>query len=353
MNFTVNSASLAEELRLLSKITPTKPVIPVLSNVLIRANDQLHMSVTDTEVGLSTTCAATINEPGAITLPAKKLLELVEQLSADVTIVLEKGQIHVSSGSFKSRFQTLPASDFPPLPNVTGETTLLSAASLKRLIDTTSYAITDKAQKYVLDGSLLSLAGTVMAMVATDGKRLSISTSSRVEGPESSVILPNKTLDLLFAHCDQDIEFLHTDRHLFFVAGKRVLISRMLEGQFPKYERIIPRDCDKNIIVDRILLTSALRRVGVVSDDKQAVYLSIEPSLLTLTSRSAGVGDADEQVAIEYNGDAVKTCVNGRYVLDFLEKAVERTISIGMKTENDPLLFTDGRSFINVILGMR
>lgn len=344
MNITCNTTTLAAELRLLTKIAPQKHNIPILSHVLLRAEDQLYLSATDLEIAMSTSCPAAIHETGEATLPAHTLLSILEQLpNGDVTIADDR----ITSGGFRSKIAALPVADFPPLPNAEGDTTQLP--TLQQLIERVAYAISDKPQKYVVDGALLSLTGTVMAMVAIDGKRLSVATASRTEGPEHEVILPSKTLDMLAVQ-PGDVVFSRSDRHLFFQYGKRLFISRMLDGKFPNYQRIIPKSNDQKATVDRISLSAALRRVGLVAE---AVYLTFNADQLTLSSQSVEIGDANETVPIMYSGPEIQLCVNWKFVLDFLERAVEPTVTIAIKDDKSPLLLGDGVDFINVVLCLR
>jgi DNA polymerase-3 subunit beta len=355
MNLTVNSQVLAQELRLLSKIAPEKPAIAILSNILLQAEDELHLTATNLEVGLHTECPASVTQSGAVTLPAKKMLDLLEQLpDADVKIIQDRSHVYVTCGAFKSRIQTLPADDFPVLPTVDGQVTTLSATTLRSLIDRTVYAIADRANKYTLDGSLLSLVDGVMAMVATDGKRLSLATSARPSGSTGSLIIPSKTLEILTAFLtDEDVEFSQTDRHLFFQVGHRVLFSRMLDGKFPNYEGIIPRANTNIATVERAPLMAALKRVLLMSEDNKAINFSFAQGIVTLTSSSAVIGEADEPVAMRYVGDDLKVCANGSYVLDFLTAAVEQTVTIALKDPSSAMLLTDGNEFINVVMLMR
>ena len=355
MNIVVNSQALAAEVQLLNRIAPTKPTIPVLGNILFDASDELRLCSTNLEVSMTTTCQAHIVEHGQTTLPAARLLELLNQLpNEDVNITVDKNHVRVTSGSFKSRLQTLRADDFPTLPQVDGDIVILSSQALRLMIQRSTYAVSEKSQKYVLDGALLSFAGSVMVMVATDGKRLTINTANHTPGADLSIVIPSKTLEVLLFHCDSgDVEFSQTDRHLFFVVGKRTLTSRMLEGQFPRYDKIIPRDCDKHLQVDRMALSSALRRVGVVADENQAVYFLLTNGWLQLSSVSAEIGEADENVSAQYEGPDVKILVSGKFILDFLERASERTVTFSIKTNAGPLLLTDGQNFINVVMVMR
>lgn len=377
MNVICNSQALAVELRLLDKIAASKSPIPVLMNVLFEAStDGLRLTATDLEVGLITTCKATIEEPGSITLPANKLLGIIEQMpNNDVHIVVNDKGAKISSGTFQSRLQTWPAADFPTMPIVEGPISALDGVALKTLISKTRFAITDKAQMYVIDGALLSLTGNTAAMVTTDGKRLSVATAPWAGEPLSAII-PTKTLDVLVA---QDlvgkIEICRSDKHLFFIIGGRTLFSRMLEAKFPAYGRIIPKDHDKNVVINPKVLASTLRRVGVVSEKTQAVIITIresttKESTLVVSVRNVEVGEAEEQVRVNYTctnpdvmtstvsnisngGPEIKLQVNWKFVLDFLEAAVGQTVTMALKDSTSPLLLTDGTDFLNVVLGIR
>lgn len=357
MNVTVINQVLSEELRLLTKVTPQKSTIPVLGYVLFQTTeDGIQLSATNLEVAVRTTCAAKVSVSGVVTLPAKKMLELLDQLpDGPVDIALEEKQVHVTSNNFKSRLQTIPAADFPTLPATEGDVSILPALALKMLIERSSYAIDEKPQKFVIDGAFLSLSDGVAAMVATDGKRLSVATATRSPGTAMAVLVPSQTLNVLSALLDGggDVEISKSERHLFFGTGKRLLISRMIEGTFPKYNRIIPHDCDKKIVVDRGKCAAALRRVNVVADEHQSVYFSAEPGSLHITTSSAGLGDAGETLLVNYNGPPIKICTNARHVLDFLEKATEQLTTLELKTDSTPMLWTDGSDFLNVILVRR
>lgn len=355
MNITCNSKALANELRLLDKIASTKSTIPVLMNVLIRAEDRLRLSATDLEVGLTTICPATIQAPGSATLPANKLLSLVDQLpDTDVRLTMDDVRgVQLSSGTFRSKLQTWPVQDFPPLPDPEGNVSALDGAALKSLIDKTRFAITDKSQMYVIDGAQLALTGNTAAMVATDGKRLSVATTSW-SGEPLTVLLPTKTIDVLLSQeLSGTIEVCRTEKHIFFVMGERVLLSRMLESKFPAYKRIIPTDHEHIVVLETKILSAILKRIGVVSEKTQAVFITATPGLLTVSTRNVEVGEAEEQMAVQYSGPEIRVSVNWKYVADFLEAAIGQTVSMALKNDTSPLLMTDGTDFLNVILGIR
>lgn len=357
MNITINSQILAQELRLLSKVVPTKSTLPVLTHVLVRASDQLYLDATDLQISLSTSCAASIQELGDVTLPAKKLLDILEQIpDQPINIATDKAHVRISAGSYKSRIPTFNAADFPKIPAQEGEISSLPAKPLATIIDRTIYAISDSSTQYVLQGALLSLHEGVFALVATDGKRLSIATASYAGKTTASYVIPEQALSALSSHAGtgQQVDFSCNNNHLFFTVGKRLLSSRMLEGKFPAYERVIPKGCDKRASVDRQGLAAALRRVVLMAEDKMpAVECQFRNGELTLVSKSAEAGEADEQLPMLYEGPDLDMSVNGKYVLDFLDRSTQKNVTIDLKSITTPMLFTDGPDFINVILGMR
>lgn len=352
MNVTVNSQILATELRALNKIIPAKPAINILGHVMLKAmGDSLSFYATDLEIGLSTDCHAQVTKSGVIALPAAKLLALVEQFTdADVTIALEGIKAIVMCGAFKSRLQAMPADDFPPATDPEGDANTLDVAAFQQLIDKTRYALSTSASKYILRGALLALSGPAAAMVTTDGKRLAIATMTRI-GTDQNMVIPVKALDALIGQMNSDsIEVTVGGRHLFFAFGRRLLISRTIDGTFPQYERIIPRENDKVVTIDRSALSAALRRIVLIAEENYAVYFSLSPDALELSTSSAEVGSALETMRVSYEGPPLKVCINGNYVLDFLKAASSPTITMTLKDVVGAALLTDGDDHIAVIM---
>jgi DNA polymerase-3 subunit beta len=348
MNLTINSQTLATELRLLSKVVPTKPAIVILSHVLFVATDRLTIHATDIEVSLSVTCAARITTPGRAALPVGKLLAMVEQFpAADVSISVEGAQVLIKCGVFKSRMQVLPVEEFPEIPSVSGEISTFDASALTRIVAKTSYAISANAQKHTLRGALLTVSGSAAAMVTTDGKRIAIATAG-CSGADMRLIIPAKALDLIPSEGEVEVS---SSAHLFFKSGQRILCSRTIDGAFPAYERAIPRDCDKQITIGRTLLTAALRRVIISAEDNAAVYADIAPGSVELSARSAEVGSATEPVPASYEGEPVRICINGEHVLDFLNAATSNEITLALTSS--AMLLTDGSDYLSVIMLMR
>lgn len=362
MQITINSQALAAELRLLNKVVPSKPALAILAYASLTATDgQLTCYATDLELSLTTTCPVVVGSPGRIILPAAKFLALVEQFpNADVSIDSQDGSIVVRCGAFASRLQTMQAEDHPRQPEVKGTSSGVEAAALRLLIARTRYAISATTGKHVLQGALLLMAGDKAGMVATDGKRLAVAAVVRHAGENQRLIVPAKALDVLANDAgDGDVTVTVGASHLFFSSDGKVLTSRKMDGEFPSYERIVPQGNDKVATVERTSLTAALRRTVLVSEENKAVYLVVKPGttgqsgLLELTSASIGMGSAAEPVQAAYDGEQLEVCINGGYVLDFLNAASEPTVKLSFKDANNSMMLDDGEGHKAVIMPMR
>lgn len=353
VNLNVNSQRLATELRLLNKIVPSKPAIAILSHALLSADDHgFNLYATDLELALSTDCQASVQVPGHVALPVARLLSLVEQFPDDDVVISADGtKVLVSCGAFKSRLQAMPTSDFPKPPMVEGPASLLDGPSFRRMIARTRYAVNATAQKFILQGTLLTLKEGVAMMVATDAKRLAMTTCGRT-GVDARVIIPVKALDMLAQQDAAEVELTIGAKHLHFASNGRLLTSRTIDGEFPKYDRIIPRDNDKEVVVSKGMLTAALKRITLVAEDNRATYFSLSAGKLELSSQSAEVGQAVEPVTVEYEGEPLKVCVNGSFVLDFLDAASGASVTLKLKDAKTAMLMLDGDDHVGVVMLM-
>jgi DNA polymerase-3 subunit beta len=347
MELVVRKTDLLRELQLFQGIVERKNTIPILANVLIEADgDQVKLLATDLEVGLRSRCAASVGKSGALTLPAKKLYEIIKALpETDIRIEENKSGVKVAADRFDSRMQTLPREDFPSLPDATGAFTVtLPRDVMKQMVAKTQFAITGEDTRYFLNGALFILRGDGMSLVATDGHRLALITVAREAAKgksksdeEERVILPRKTLlelGRLLAEGEGDIQYERGENHLFFDIGGRLLISRMIDGQFPAFERVIPKSNDKRVEFDRDRLTSAVKRVALLSNERsRAVKFAIDKGKVEIASSSPEFGEAKEAIVVDYDGPPVTICFNAQYVLDFL--AVVETDSVGLEFKDE------------------
>jgi DNA polymerase III subunit beta len=367
MELVVRKNDLLRELQLFQGIVERKNTIPILANVLIDAKaDQMSLLATDLEVGLRSTCAATVKKPGTITLPAKKFYEIVKSLpETDIRVADDKGGVKIEADQFQSRMQTLPREDFPSLPEPGGATTAaLPRSAVKEMVAKTQFAITGEDTRYFLNGALFVLRPGDMSLVATDGHRLALVSMSRDAkgGDENRAILPKKTLGelgrLLMEGDSGDVSYERGENHLFFKTDGRLLISRMIDGQFPAYERVIPKGNDKHIEFERDRLTNAVKRVQILSNDRsRAVKIQIEKGKVEITSSSPDVGEARETLSVDYSGAPMQICFNAQYVLDFLSAVASDIVSLDLKDEVSQAVMkpvgAEGYDYTYVIMPMR
>jgi DNA polymerase-3 subunit beta len=379
MELVVRKTDLLRELQLFQGIVERKNTIPILANVLIEADgDKVRLLATDLEVGLRSTCAAAVAKSGSLTLPAKKLYEIIKALpETDIRIQEDKNGVKVAADRFDSRMQTLPREDFPTLPDGTGVySASLPRDVLKHMVSKTQFAITGEDTRYFLNGALFILRPDSMSLVSTDGHRLALITVPRdttkvkaagkdkdkdKPADEVRVILPRKTLmelGRLLAEGDSDIQYERGENHLFFEIGGRLLISRMIDGQFPAFERVIPKGNDKRIDFDRDRLTSAVKRVALLSNERsRAVKFQIDKGKVEIASSSPEFGEAKEILMVEYSGTPVTICFNAQYVLDFL--GVVETDSVGLEFKDEMSqavmkpIGAEGYDYTYVIMPMR
>ena len=371
MELVVRKTDLLRELQLFQGIVERKNTIPILANVLIEADgDQVRLLATDLEVGLRSTCAASVTKSGSLTLPAKKLYEIIKALpDTDVRIEEDKNGVKVAADRFDSRMQTLPREDFPTLPEAGGGATRVTLPRdvLKNMIAKTQFAITGEDTRYFLNGALFIQRPDSLGLVSTDGHRLAFITVPReaVKGKkadeEERVILPRKTLlelGRLLAEGEGDIQYERGENHLFFDVGGRLLISRMIDGQFPAFERVIPKGNDKRVEFDRDRLTNAVKRVALLSNERsRAVKVQIDKRKVEIASSSPEFGEAKEVLMVDYAGPPVTICFNAQYVLDFL--GVVETDSVGLEFKDEMSqavmkpIGADGYDYTYVIMPMR
>ena len=372
MELVARKNDLLRELQLFQGIVERKNTIPILANVLMEAKgEEVRFLATDLEVGLRSKCAASVAKSGSLTLPAKKFYEIIKSLpETDIRIEEDKGGVKVAADRFDSRMQTLPREDFPTLPEGgTAPKATLPRSGLKEMVAKTQFAITGEDTRYFLNGALFVLYPNSMSLVATDGHRLALVTVARegkAAGPGAEVeevraILPKKTLGelgRLLAEGDGDIRYERGENHLFFDLGGRTLISRMIDGQFPAYERVIPKGNDKHIEFERDRLTNAVKRVALLSNERsRAVKFQIEKGKVEVTSSSPELGEAHETLPVDYSGETMQICFNAQYVLDFLSAVATDVVSLDLKDEVSQAVMkpvgAEGYDYTYVIMPMR
>jgi DNA polymerase-3 subunit beta len=366
MEIVVRKNELLRELQLFQGIVERKNTIPILANVLIEAEgEEVRMLATDLEVALRSRWRASVSKGGSVTLPAKKLYDIVKALpETDIRIEQDKNGVKVAADRFDSRMQTLPREDFPVLPEAAGTArATLPRNALKQMVEKTQFAITGEDTRYFLNGAKFMVTQESLILVATDGHRLALVEVKHNAGVEEEVgiILPKKTLlelGKLLGEGEGDVLFERGENHLFFEVDGRMLISRMIDGQFPAYERVIPKGNDKSIEFERERLMSAVKRVALLSNERsRAVKFDLDKGKVEVTSSSSEFGEAREELPVDYAGPALTISFNAQYVLDFLNVIETDVVQLSLKDELSQVVMkpvgADGYDYTYVIMPMR
>ena len=345
MEFSVAKSALLDELSTTQGVVERKTTIPILSNLLVEARgSQLAITATDLELSVRTSCEAKIKKEGAGTIPAKKLLELVRLLpEGEIKVkLLDNHWVEIVSDRKKYKLVGMAKENFPALPATPHTLLTIPAAIIASLIAKTKFAISMEESRYTLNGGLLILKPDTLAMVATDGHRLALAeTDHKLAGMngELKVLVPKKAMDEVeklasAVGSDAQVEFVKDESHLFFQVGHRLLISRILTGQFPNYEAVLPRDNNKHVVIERAELTDAVRRVSQLADQRShAVKFAVSKEGVEISASSPEYGEARESIEKEYKGEPIAIGFNSSYMLDFLSAAADGPISIELKDE--------------------
>ena len=329
MKFTILREHLLRPLQLVTGVVERRQTLPVLANLLIRATDnRLQLTGTDLEVELVVECESLVEQSGEATLPARKLADIWRSLGegAEITLQTEGDRAIVRSGRSRFTLATLPAADFPKVPAGDAEVSIeVPTAIFGSLIDDVSFAMAQQDVRYFLNGMLLEVSSEYLRVVATDGHRLAMSTSHEVQGGSASrvqVIVPRKSVVELGRLLDGDQDTVQLQvggNHLRVQAGDYTLTTKLVDGQFPDYEKVIPGDLSRNLVGDRDTLRQAFQRASILSNEKyRGVRLTVEAEQLTIQANNPEQEEAEEVVPVAFDGDQLEIGFNVSYLLDVL-----------------------------------
>jgi len=371
MKVTVERAELLKSLGHVHRVVERRNTIPILANVLIRADkSNLAFKATDLDLEITETIAAEVGPGGSTTVPAHMFYEIVRKLPEGAQIGLDAGgdraMLTIRAGRSRFTLQTLPESDFPDL--AAGDMThsfKLAAADLKRLIDKTQFAISTEETRYYLNGIYLHTAGPAKApalrAVATDGHRLAQVELALPAGAAGmpGVIVPRKTVgevQRLIADTDGEVAIELSQGKIRFTLGDVVLTSKLIDGTFPDYGRVIPAHNDKELIVDKKEFEQAVDRVSTVSSERgRAVKLSLSSGKLMLSVTNPDSGSATEEIEAEYASDPLDIGFNSRYLLDIAAQLEGEAAVLKLADPGSPTLIQDreAKGALYVLMPMR
>lgn len=358
--------SFVKPLQAVTGIVERRHTLPILSNVLIeKINDRLSFMATDLEIQITTTSSCdTELQDFAITVSAKKLQDICRALPDNMPIKLEgtDGKIQVKAGKSKFSLQTLPAEDFPKLTAISDSmgAILISQKVLKQLLSLVQYAMAQQDIRYYLNGLLVVVEGNNLTVVATDGHRLSFaSTPIETSHEKQEVILPRKTiteLNKLLSDSDDVVRLEIGQNQAKFEFSNVILISKIVDGRFPDYNRVIPPSTEKKINISRVLLLQALQRASILSNEKfRGVRLVLTKDTLSIICNNNEQEEAQEELEVEYAGDPLDIGFNITYLMDVLNNLDCPSVECGFGDANSSALFTipGNTNFKYVVMPMR
>jgi DNA polymerase-3 subunit beta len=367
MELTVATSDLLKELEAAITAVERKSAIPILSNVLLKADmEKLHLAATDLDSSLRTSCPAKVKKPGAVTAPARKLYDYVKLLpDGDVSLKTgENNWLHIRTKASTTRMVGMAPNNFPSLPDFPGgNLAMIEADKFRSLIAKTLFCVAAQESRYTLNGALVIITQKSVQMIATDGHRLAqaeIKASTGVS-KDRRFILPRRTmteLATLLRSAEDEIEIAEDESSLFFRMDGRLLTSRKLTGQFPNYDQVIPRDGDKIVTIGVTELQAALMRVAEFADERSnSIRLALNPDSLALKAATADCGESEDELQIAYKGDSLVIGFNSKYLLDFLKTVPEGEVKLQFKSKDAAGLFmpaeVEDGSYKYVIMPMR
>lgn len=339
MKLRITRDNLQQGLAAVGASIPARTTLPVLSNILIEAaEDHVAMSGTDLDIAVSVRVPAEVEDAGALTVPAKKLQELARELPEHPVRITTKGErLELLCGRATFRLNGMPRDEFPTFPAVDfSKSWKVSGGILHDLIRQTSFAVSTEESRPILNGVLWQLTDDDMRMVATNGHRLArLTVPAKGSGaPKADLIVPPRALqqvERLFTD-DDEIEVARTENHLGFRRDGKEVYTRLIEGPYPNYEQVIPRDNDKVAVADRTQLTQSLRRMAVVaSEQTHRVKLSFHAGTLRFSVETPDLGEAHEELEVEYNGDPLDIGFNAAYLLEVLRYMPTDDVKLTLK----------------------
>lgn len=357
MKFVIQTPVFNSLISKILNIVPVKPTTPVLYNFLIEAaNDELILTATDLNVGIRCSTDARIIEEGSIAIPAKRLCQLVRELTtATVEISSNSNEITtLIAGSSRFKMNGMSKNEFPELPIAPHEPAFtIEQKALKELLYRTSFAISKEDNRYVLTGALLSIANGIATIIGTDGKRLARAYAP-IQVPHdfsNHSIIPFKAIDEILKNLTDEGEaniHLYPDKMMIQI-NQTLIMTKLLTGDYPEVERVIPENSAIIASLHREELIALLRQVSLfISDQNHSVRFAFENGELKLSANSSDIGEGQVSMPVNYHGEKLEIAFNPGYFIDILRHCKEETVTIGLNDSYNPGIFVDGESSGNL-----
>jgi DNA polymerase III subunit beta len=342
MEVTLNKKDLVALLGQLTNVAEKKNTIPILANLRLRAEGaQLVADATDLDVAMQDAIAGEVGRPGQACVNAKKLFEIVKSLPTEaVTLTGTDDHLRVQSGRAKFKLHAVPVESFPEAPTTTlPDPVKLKAGELALLIKSVDFTITNQESRYALHGALLELHPTKLRLVGTDGHRLACRDlpGNFAVAEMRKVLVPRKGLDMLARMCEgsDEVAIGWAENHFLAQAANRVLQARILTGQFPSYDMVLPQDKRISALIERERLLVTLKRVALLADEKSySIKFDFAADVLKLSAQTIELGEGEDYVPIKYAGSPVTTAFNAHFWLEFLQVCGAKEVELRLATQD-------------------
>ena len=363
MEVVIDRDAFLKGLQMVQNIVEPRQTLPILANVLLEAEgESVRMTATDLEVGARVSVPAKVGGKGAITVSARKLAEIVKELAAAAVAlkVTENVTVSLRCGGATYRLIGLAPDDFPPVVPASPQSWVtLEAKILREMLTQTSFAVSHDETRYALNGVLFAFQGKDVRMVATDGHRLALSTRSLGQAiPTATGIVPRKAVTEIMRvlGAGEEVQIAITENQFVLQMPNFVMTARLIEGQFPNYDAVIPRTQPGRLAAPRSSLTAALRRVAVMAEERnKPVKLALSPGSLKVTASSQELGEAEEILEVEYAGEEMVIGFNSRYLLEAMAALDKDQVMLEIKDAQSPgvIKSVEDEGYCCVIMPMR
>ncbi|RUO35526.1 DNA polymerase III subunit beta [Aliidiomarina shirensis] len=365
MKFTISRDALLKPLQVVSGAVERRNTLPILSNVLIQVTeDSLRMTGTDLEVELVSEIELEGATPGEVTVPAKKLLDIVRSLTEGADVKFDASEDKVVVRASRSRFtlSSLPASDFPNIDEWESEIQIqMAQGDLKDLMEKTHFSMANQDVRYYLNGMLFEVNDDVLRTVATDGHRLALSAVSLEQSalPHKQVIVPRKGVSellRLLGDDDAPVSLSLGQNHIRVTTGNMTFTSKLLDGRFPDYRRVLPQGGDRIVVADRDLLRQSCVRASILSNEKfRGVRMALSPNEVVLTANNPEQEQAEERLEVDYSGESFEIGFNVTYLQDVLNAIQGEQVKLTLSDPNSSAIVEDNADdgALYVVMPMR
>jgi len=363
MKIKVGKGDIFKALQIAQSAINPRAGLPILSNLLIEAkNDKIKIVGTDLDIGIISFSKADVETAGSITLPAKKFYDIIRELPEEIiTITAKKNNIvTIECGTTIFKIMGLPKEEYPKLPEFPDARYIsIPQKALKNMLCMTAFAISRDETRYILNGVLFLIKEDSMSLVATDGRRLSlIKKELKVpKGLATKFIVPTKTVIELaktLEDTDAEAKITYTQNQVLFNLGEAIIISRLIEGEYPNYEQVIPKDAKDRLTIDREKLLMATKRASLLTtQDSLAVRLDINKDRIVVSKSTPDVGESKEELQAQYSGSNLSIGFNPAYLIDVLKNINIETIAIELFGPDKPGVIRLGDEYTYVLLPMQ